>query len=311
MTSTNNEPSSPGTASEAVDDPSRVGNVLENALNQLEAVGSASKKRRRKFGLLGLETGFTDLDALTSGLEPGTLTVVASRPSMGRTTLLSDISRHNAVKMDVPTLVFTLEETQIDFTNRILAAQGRIARHHMRSGTMDEDAWTRLARIMPTVVAAPLYVQAPPRIDMVTLRIKATELVEQHSVKLIAVDGIQDIRPWQRSDLREREVGDIVRDLKAMARELNVAVVATSHLNRGAEQRWDKKPQLDDLRESGAITFAADTIILLHRDDYYEKESPRAGEADFIVAKHRHGPTATIAVAFQGHYGRFVDMAQP
>jgi replicative DNA helicase len=166
-----------------------------------------------------------------------------------------------------------------------------------------------MARTAPKIAQAPLYINAPPSLTMATLRDETADLVAEHGVRLLAVDGIQDIRPERRSDLREREVGDIVRDLKTLARELDISVVATSHLNRGPEQRWDKVPMLDDLRESGAITFVADAIILVHRDDAYQKESPRAGEADFIVAKHRNGPQATVTAAFQGHYGRFVDMA--
>jgi replicative DNA helicase len=134
--------------------------------------------------------------------------------------------------------------------------------------------------------------------------------VADHGVRLIALDGIQEVIPDKRSDLREREVGDVVRGLKTLARDLDVAVLTTSHLNRGPEQRPDFRPKLDDLRESGAVTFAADTIVLLYREDAYDRESPRAGEADLIAAMHRQGPTATLAVAFQAHYDRFVDIAQ-
>lgn len=286
-----------------------ISTLLEDALDDIEAVG-ARKPQTVPNNLRGIPTGFTDLDSLTGGLIGGRLMVIASRPGLGRSTLLTDMCRQAAIKENVPTAAYTLEESRTHFITRIKSAEGRIARHHIHSGAMTDADWTRLGRIMPKVSAAPLWIKSPGRLTMRQLEDEVTELVQEHGVRLVAVDGIQDVRPEKRSDLREREVGDVVRDLKTLARELDVPIVATSHLNRSPEQRWDKKPMLDDLRESGAITFAADVLILLHREDAYDLESPRAGEADLIVAKHRNGPTAVVTVAFQGHYGRFVDMAQ-
>ncbi|OEJ36312.1 replicative DNA helicase [Streptomyces agglomeratus] len=280
-----------------------LGNLLDDAANIVEDPNRYSSLR-------GLPTGFRDLDLVTGGLTPGSLTVIASRPQVGRTTLLTDICRNTAIQNNIPTAVYSLEETGEFFLMRVLAAEARVARHHIICGTMTDEDWTRMARRVPDVSAAPLHVKTPGRLTMATLETEARELVEEHGLALLAVDGIQDIRPAKRSDLREREVGDVVRDLKTLARELNIPVVATSHLNRNPEQRYDRLPKLDDLRESGAITFAADTILLLHREDAYTLDTPRAGEADFYVAKHRQGPTAVITTAFQGHYGRFVDMQQ-
>jgi replicative DNA helicase len=255
--------------------------------------------------LLGLPTGLTDLDALTHGLEPGSLTVIASRPGMGRTALLADICRHNAVAGQVPTLAYTLEETPEAWGMRILASECLVAIENLRTGDLSARDRERLADKSPAVVAAPLYVCSPARIEMAQLSTQAAQAVEELGVRLITVDGIQDVRPEKRSDLREREVGDVARDLKTLARELNVPVVATSHLNRSPEMRIDKTPRLDDLRESGAITFAADTIVFLHRPDYYEKLSPRAGEADLVVAKHRRGRPGLVTVVAQLHYSRY------
>ncbi|MFF1444145.1 replicative DNA helicase [Streptomyces sp. NPDC058295] len=283
-----------------------IGDVCEGLMDTLESVAHGKGET-----LTGLGTGFEDLDYLTRGLEPGTLTVVASRPAMGRTTFLSDICRHNAIKNNIPTLVFTLEENRQSFTRRVVAAEARVPIHHMRAGTMTDEDWTRLGRRLPVVLESPLFIRDTARVDMRLIQLETATMMEKRDVRLVCIDGVQDIRPEKRSDLREREVGDVVRDLKTMARELDIPVVVTSHLNRSPEYRPDKIPRLDDLRESGAITFASDTLIMLHREDAYEKESPRAGEADLIVAKHRHGPAATVMVAHQGHYGRFVDMAQP
>lgn len=296
-------------ASSSPEDSDIISGLFSKTLDDIEAVGSRNAPEAPN-SLRGIPTNFTDLDSLIGGLIAGRLMVIASRPGLGRSTLLTDMCRHAAIKRDVPTVAYTLEESREHFVTRVLSAEARVARHHIHSGTMVDEDWTRLARVTPTVSAAPLWIKSPGRLTMRQLEDEVTELVQEHGVRLVAVDGIQDIRPAKRSDLREREVGDVVRDLKTLARELNVPVIATSHLNRSPEQRWDKKPMLDDLRESGAITFAADVLILLHREDAYDLESPRAGEADLIVAKHRNGPTATVTVAFQGHYGRFVDMVQ-
>lgn len=290
------------------DDLPDTANALSGLLEGLLDDVADTKRGKPLFG--GLTTGFLDLDAITAGLAPGTLTVIAARPGLGRTTLMSDICRENAIARAIPTAVVTLEETPKEFTLRVLCAESRVARHHMRAGTLTEADWTRLARRIPAVKDAPLYVHAPARLTLADLAEHATEAVRERGVRLVALDGIQDVKPDRRNDLREREVGDVVRGLKTLARELNVPMLATSHLNRGPEQRPDRRPMLDDLRESGAVTYAADTIVLLHREDAYFRETPRAGEADLIVAKNRQGPTATLTVAFQGHYGRFVDMAQ-
>lgn len=279
--------------------------ITADVLDDLEDSGQS-----QGYSWNAIPTGIHDLDALTGGgLRRGTLTVIASRPGMGRTTLLSDICRHTAIANNQAAAAWTLEETRDEFAMRWLSAEARVALHHMRSGAMTDDDWTRLARRMPDVSAAPLYLAAPASITAAELSAQASVLVAEHGVRLIAVDGIQDIRPEKRSDLREREVGDVVRNLKTLARELNIPVLATSHLNRSPEYRIGHRPQLDDLRESGAITFAADLIVLLHREDYYELESPRAGEADLIIAKHRQGPRATITAAYQPHYGRFMNMS--
>lgn len=281
--------------------PTHLGEWMRTALDNFDNPSS---------GPMSVRTGFRDLDALTGGLHPGTLTVIASRPGIGRTTLLSDICRRVAIGDTMTVAAWTLEESGEAFTTRAMCAEARVARHHVTTNRLDDEAWTRLGKTAPAVAGAPLYLKAPAAVTMAELRAEALEHAEEDGLRLIAVDGIQDIKPDKRSDLREREVGDVVRELKSLARELNVPVLATSHLNRGAEQRYDRRPMLDDLRESGAITYAADTIILLHRDDAYERESPRAGEADLIVAKHRQGPTAVITLAFQAHYGRFVDMPE-
>jgi len=179
----------------------------------------------------------------------------------------------------------------------------------MRTGQMSDDDWTRLARRMSEVADAPLFIDDSPNMSLMEIRAKCRRLKQRHDLKLVIIDYLQLMSSARRVENRQQEVAEMSRSLKLLAKELDVPVVALSQLNRGPEQRQDKKPMLSDLRESGSIEQDADVVILLHREDAYERESPRAGEADLIVAKHRNGPTATVTVAFQGHYSRFVDMA--
>jgi replicative DNA helicase len=178
----------------------------------------------------------------------------------------------------------------------------------MRNGKMGEDDWSRLARKMADINDAPLFIDDSPNMTMMEIRAKARRLRQRHDLRLLVVDYLQLMTSGKRVENRQVEVSEFSRQMKLLAKELEVPVVAVSQLNRGAEQRTDKRPLLSDLRESGSLEQDADMVILLHREDLYERESTRPGEADVIVAKHRAGPTSTVVVAFQGHYSRFVDM---
>ena len=223
-------------------------------------------------------------------------------------TLGLDIARSASVKHGLASAIFSLEMSKTEITMRLLSAEARVPLHHMRSGTMTDDDWGRLARRMGQIAEAPMYIDDSPNLTMMEIRAKARRLRQRHDLKLVVIDYLQLMSATRRVENRQQEVSELSRSLKLLAKELEIPVIAMSQLNRGAEARTDKKPQLSDLRESGSIEQDADMVVLLHREDAYEKESPRAGEADFIVAKHRNGPTATITVAFQGHYSRFVDM---
>jgi replicative DNA helicase len=464
--------------------------IMEGALDEIEAIGSRSGQ------MSGVPTGFADLDSLTNGLHPGQMIVIAARPAMGKSTLALDFARACSITNGMPSVIFSLEMGRNEIAMRLLSAEARVALHHMRSGSMTDDDWTRLARRMPDVQAAPLYIDDSPNLSMMEIRAKCRRLKQRNDLRLVVIDYLQLMQSGgsRRPESRQQEVSDMSRNLKLLAKELEVPVIALSQLNRGPEQRTDKKPMVSDLRESGCVTAAtrvlradtgaettiggllasgardvpvwslddrlrlvrrtmthvftsgvkpvfrlrlasgreieatashpflgyggwaplgslaagdrvavlrhppgagetapapasapaaarltatvaagaalaplaaavrgagldlvatgdvlwdevtaieplgeqpvydatvpgthnfvangihihnsieqdADMVILLHREDAYEKESPRAGEADLIVAKHRNGPTATITVAFQGHYSRFVDMA--
>jgi replicative DNA helicase len=224
-------------------------------------------------------------------------------------TLALDIARAAAVKHRQATVMFSLEMSRNELTMRLLSAEARVPLHAMRTGQMGEEDWTRLARRMSEVVDAPLFIDDSPNMSMMEIRAKCRRLKQRHDLRMVIVDYLQLMTSPRRVENRQQEVSDMSRSLKLLAKEIDVPVIAISQLNRGPEQRNDKRPLLSDLRESGSIEQDSDVVILLHREDAYERESPRAGEADLIVAKHRNGPTTTVTVAFQGHYSRFVDMA--
>jgi replicative DNA helicase len=277
--------------------------LMQPTMDELEAIGS------RGGSMTGVPTGFADLDTLTNGLHPGQLVIIAARPGLGKSTLGLDVARSCSVKNGMASVIFSLEMTKTEITMRLLSAEARVPLHHMRAGTMTDDDWARLARRMGEVADAPLFIDDSPNLTMMEIRAKARRLKQRHQLKLVVVDYLQLMQGNKKAESRQQEVSELSRSLKLLAKELECPVIAMSQLNRGPEQRQDKKPMLSDLRESGSIEQDADMVVLLHREDAYEKESPRAGEADFIVAKHRNGPTATITVAFQGHYSRFVDMS--
>jgi len=224
-------------------------------------------------------------------------------------TLGLDIARSASIKNNLTSCIFSLEMSRNEIIMRLLSAEAQVALHHMRSGSMSDADWTKLASKMGTVSDAPLFIDDSPNLTMMEIRAKCRRLKQRHDLRLVIVDYMQLMTSGKRVESRQQEVSEFSRSLKLLAKELDVPVIAISQLNRGPEQRTDKRPMLADLRESGSLEQDADMVILLHREDAYERESPRAGEADFIVAKHRNGPTSTITVAFQGHYSRFVDMA--
>ncbi|RHA38825.1 replicative DNA helicase [Cellulomonas rhizosphaerae] len=219
-----------------------------------------------------------------------------------------DIARSASIKHGLTSVVFSLEMSRNEIAMRLLSAEARVHLQKLRNGQMGEDDWAKIATTMGKISEAPLFIDDSPNMSLMEIRAKCRRLKQRHDLKLVVIDYLQLMTSGKRVESRQQEVSEFSRALKLLAKELEVPVIAISQLNRGAEQRTDKRPQMSDLRESGSIEQDADIVILLHREDAYEKESPRAGEADVIVAKHRNGPTDTLVVAFQGHYSRFVDM---
>ncbi|TNM38689.1 replicative DNA helicase [Nocardioides albidus] len=224
-------------------------------------------------------------------------------------TLALDFCRAASVQHNLTSAFFSLEMTRAEIVMRLLSAEARIPLNHIRNGKMGTEEWDRLARHVAKVSSAPMFVDDSPNMTMTEIRAKARRLKQKHDLKLMVIDYLQLMSSGKKVESRQLEVSEFSRQMKLLAKELEIPIIALSQLNRGPEQRADKRPAMSDLRESGSIEQDADMVILLHRDDVYEKESTRPGEADLIVAKHRNGATRDIVVAFQGHYSRFVDMA--
>jgi replicative DNA helicase len=272
------------------------------ALDEIEAA------RGQDGQLMGVPSGFADLDALTNGFHNGQLILVAARPALGKSTLALDFARSASIRHNLPSIVFSLEMGKAEIAMRLLSAETSIPLQKMRKGMIEARDWTTIAQTRGRIENAPLYIDDSPNMTLVEIRAKCRRLKQRVGLKMIVIDYLQLMTSGKKVESRQQEVSEFSRALKLLAKELQVPVIALSQLNRGPEQRSDRKPQLSDLRESGSLEQDADMVILLHRESAYEKDNPRAGEADFIVAKHRNGPTDTITVGFQGHYSRFADM---
>jgi replicative DNA helicase len=236
------------------------------------------------------------------------MVTIAGRPGSGKSTLALDIARSAAVKHQKSTAIFSLEMGRLEIMMRLFAAEAGVALQNMRSGHMSDQDWRRLALRSSELAGAPLFIDDSPNMTMMEIRAKARRLRQRNDLQLVVIDYLQLMTSGKRVESRQQEVSEFSRAMKLLAKELDVPVVALSQLNRSPEQRSDKKPMLSDLRESGSIEQDSDVVLLVHRPDLYEPETERAGEADLIIAKHRNGPTATVAVAFQGRYSRFADM---
>ncbi len=279
-------------------DVARLQEVLIETFTRLEELYSNHGK------LVGLPTGFTDLDRLTAGLQASDLVVVAARPSMGKTMLCLNLARHVALHEKVPVVVFSLEMSREQLALRLLSAESEIEGHRLRTGELDSDAWSKLSLALGRLGESPIYIDDTPGISTLELRAKARRLKAQHDIGLVIVDYMQ-LMQGRRSENRQQEISDISRSLKALARELKVPVVTLSQLSRAVESRNDKRPMLSDLRESGAIEQDADVVAFLYREDYYSKETDNPEITEVIVAKQRNGPTGLVKLLFKKEIGKF------
>ena len=287
----------------ASEDYVQLNTLLEETFDEMERISKG-------VGPEGVLSGFRDLDKLTNGFHPSNMIVIAARPAVGKSTLALDIVRNAAIHEKKTAVIFSLEMSRSEITMRMLSAEARVALNSIRSGALTDDEWARLARRMGEISDAPLFIDDSANLSMMEIRAKARRLKQRHDLKLIVIDYLQLMSSGKKVENRQQEVSEFSRHLKLMAKELDIPVIAISQLNRSPEQRADKKPMLSDLRESGAIEQDADMVILLHREDLYDKQN-RSGEADLFVVKHRNGPTRDLIVSAQLHFSRFVDMPSP
>ncbi len=276
---------------------------IEAAIHEIEAA------QRRGGDMVGVPTGFAELDEMTHGLHPGQLVIVAARPAVGKSTLALDFARHASIKTNKATIFFSLEMGRAEIAMRMLSAESSIPLQSLRKGTLSDSDWARLAAVRGKINDAPLFIDDSPNMTLVEIRAKCRRLAQRIELKMVVIDYLQLMTSGKKVESRQQEVSEFSRALKLLAKELGVPVIAISQLNRQAEQTKDKKPEISHLRESGSLEQDADVVILLHREDIGNRDHPRAGEADIILAKQRNGPTGTIVVSFQGMYSRFMNMA--
>jgi replicative DNA helicase len=260
--------------------------------------------------LTGLTSGFNDLDQKTSGLQPSDLIIIAARPSMGKTAFCLNVAQNAAIKAGAVVGIFSLEMSKESLVMRMLSSEARVDAHRFRTGYLSRDEWARLAGALGTLADAKIFVDDTPGISVLEMRAKARRLAaEQKRLDLIVVDYLQLMSGGaRRTESRQQEVSQISRELKGLAKELNVPLIALSQLSRAAETRTDHRPQLSDLRESGAIEQDADVVGFIYREEYYNASDENANKAEIIIAKQRNGPTGTVELAFIKEFTRFEDM---
>lgn len=261
-------------------------------------------------GVTGIPSGFPELDRLTSGFQNADLTVIAARPSMGKTMFCLNIARHAALEAHVPSVLFSLEMSREQLALRLLCAEANIDSQKIRRGEVGRDEWPILSAALGRLGDAPIFIDDSPALTALDIRARARRLKAEHNIGLIVIDYLQLMQGSTRAENRQQEISQISRSLKALARELNVPVIALSQLSRAVESRQDRRPMLSDLRESGAIEQDADVVGFIYRDDYYNPDSEEPGVVEVIVAKQRNGPTGTVRLHFRKETGRFYSLDQ-
>jgi len=279
--------------------------IKDVVLAALDKIELASKI---KGNVTGIPTGFIDLDYKTAGFQPSDLILVAARPSMGKTAFVLNIAQHMAFKENVTVAVFSLEMSKEQLVNRLLSLESRVDSQSIRTGNLSDEDWEKLIEGASTIGSSNLIIDDTPSISVTELRSKCRKFKLEHNLGIIIIDYLQLMTGSKHSESRQQEISDISRSLKAIARELNVPVVALSQLSRAVEQRPDHRPMLSDLRESGAIEQDADVVMFIYRDDYYNKDTPKPNVAEIIISKQRNGAIGTIELAWLPQYTKFANM---
>ena len=280
--------------------------IRQVVMNTLENIERASKT---KGNVTGLATGFTDLDYKTSGFQPSDFILVAARPSMGKTAFVLNIAQYMAFKKDKAVAIFSLEMSREQLMNRLFSMESKVDSQSLRTGNLKDEEWSKLIESAGIIGESNLIIDDTPGISIAEMRSKCRKYKLEHGLDIIIIDYLQLMTGSGRgSDSRQQEISDISRSLKALARELNVPVVALSQLSRAVEQRTDHRPMLSDLRESGAIEQDADVVMFIYRDDYYNKDSEDKGIAEIIIAKQRNGPIGTVNLVWLPDYTKFANI---
>ena len=276
--------------------------IVMNAMNRIEAAS------RNKGVVTGIPTGFIDLDYRTAGMQPSDLILLAARPSMGKTAFVLNIAQYVAFKQNETVAIFSLEMSKEQLVNRLFSLESKVDSQHIRTGNLTDTEWEKLIESAGIIGKSHLIIDDTPGISISELRSKCRKYKLEHGLKMIIIDYLQLMSGSGRTDSRQQEISDISRSLKALARELNVPVLALSQLSRAVEQRPDHRPMLSDLRESGAIEQDADVVMFIYRDDYYNKDTELKGVAEVIIAKQRNGPIGTINLAWLPDYTKFANI---
>ena len=319
-------------ASAAYESADEVEDIMDSAEKRILAVSSGKRSKdfvplqdilldtleqidlryNNKGSITGLPTGFTELDHLTAGLQKSDLILVAARPSMGKTAFTLNIAAHVVLRAKEPVAFFSLEMSKEQLVQRLLCSEGRIDSQRLRVGELEEKEWGDLIDTANRLSAAPLYIDDTPGITVMELRSKARRLKAEHGLSLIVIDYLQLMqgRASKSGDNRQQEISEISRSLKALARELNVPVIALSQLSRSVESRQIKRPMLSDLRESGSLEQDADIVMFLYREDYYDPETENKNITEVIIAKHRNGPVDTVDLTFLKQFTKFGNLSR-
>ncbi|MDJ0828698.1 MAG: replicative DNA helicase [Desulfobacterales bacterium] len=273
----------------------------------VDNIDMLEERQGNKTLVSGVPTGFNDLDTLTSGLQPSDLIIIAARPGMGKTAFALNIARNAAIKHHVPVAVFSLEMSKEQLSLRMLCAEARIDSSRLRGGFFSRDDWDKLTYAAGVLSDAPIFIDDSPDVSAMEIRAKTRRLKMDKDIGLVIVDYLQLMKSHTSAERRDLEISEISRSMKALSKELNIPVVALSQLNRKLEERSDKRPQLADLRESGALEQDADVVAFIYRDEMYNKEenNPSKGMAEILLKKQRNGPTGNVMLTFRGEYTRF------
>ena len=274
-----------------------------------EAFQILHQRYENRGSVTGLPTGFIDLDEMTAGLQPSDLIIVAARPSMGKTAFSVNMAEYAALKTKKAVAVFSMEMSASQLAFRLISSMGRINAQNLRTGDLAEEEWPRVTNAITLLSEAKIFIDDTPALSPGELRARSRRLKREHDLGLIVIDYLQLMQVPGTKENRATEISEISRSLKALAKELNVPVIALSQLNRSLEQRTDKRPVMADLRESGAIEQDADVIMFIYRDEYYNPESGEKGVAEIIIGKQRNGPTGAVKLAFLGQYTKFENLA--